>query len=83
MKYYKVQIQCFMQACFLAQTGWKTYTHRMSDTYYSSLSINPYSVLSAIFLIYSFIGWIVEVSAFLIQDHKFVNKSVISIPPVP
>ena len=37
----------------------------------------------AIFLIYSFIGWIVEVSAFLIQDHKFVNRGFLIGPVVP
>ena len=37
----------------------------------------------AIFLIYSFIGWIVEVSAFLIQDHKFVNRGFFIGPVVP
>lgn len=37
----------------------------------------------AIFLIYSFIGWIVEVSAFLIEDHKFVNRGFFIGPVVP
>ena len=39
--------------------------------------------LIALFLIYSFIGWIVEVSAFLIQDHKFVNRGFLIGPVVP
>lgn len=37
----------------------------------------------ALFLIYSFIGWVVEVSAFLIQDHKFVNRGFFIGPVVP
>lgn len=40
-------------------------------------------ILIALFLIYSFIGWIVEVSAFLIQDHKFVNRGFFIGPVVP
>lgn len=40
-------------------------------------------ILIALFLIYSFIGWIVEVSAFLIQDHKFVNRGFLIGPVVP
>lgn len=40
-------------------------------------------ILIALFLIYSFIGWIVEVIAFLIQDHKFVNRGFLIGPVVP
>lgn len=37
----------------------------------------------ALFLIYSFIGWLTEVSAFLISDKKFVNRGFMVGPVVP
>lgn len=37
----------------------------------------------ALFLIYSFIGWLTEVSAFLISDKKFVNRGFMIGPVVP
>ena len=37
----------------------------------------------SLFLIYSFIGWLTEVSAFLISDKKFVNRGFMVGPVVP
>lgn len=37
----------------------------------------------ALFLIYSFIGWLAEVGAFLVSDKKFVNRGFMVGPVVP
>lgn len=36
----------------------------------------------SLFLIYSFIGWLTEVSAFLISDKKFVNRGFMVGPEI-
>ncbi len=36
-----------------------------------------------IFYVYAIIGWIYEVSLFLIRDHKFVNRGVLFGPYLP
>lgn len=40
-------------------------------------------ILCALFLIYSFIGWLIEVIFTLIDNHKFVNRGFLIGPMVP
>lgn len=40
-------------------------------------------VLCAMFLVYSFIGWLVEVFVTLIMEHKFINRGFLIGPLVP
>ena len=40
-------------------------------------------IICALFLIYSFIGWIIEVFLSLVMKHKFINRGFLIGPLVP